>query len=123
MNMENIASANSEKLVEEFIRIGLLMYGAVEYDEHDVYNNHFGHMTKLEAELKSRPGDQRHLFLPLLIHENPQVRLNAIKSTLALEPQIARKALEELAISDEIPYDSEAKSTIRHLDSGFWVPD
>jgi hypothetical protein len=59
----------------------------------------------------------------LLIHENPQVRLNTIRNTLALEPQIARKALEELAISDETPYNFEAKMTIRHLDTGFWVPD
>ncbi len=124
MNSKQIKTLSSKKLVKNHVQLCLLMYDAVEIEDSDEYNTHFRKMMLIEDELKSRPGDHRHLLLPLLTHENPQVRLHAIKSTLAVRPKAARKALEKLAKSDDDdPYDFEARVTVDNLDSGFWVPD
>jgi len=123
MNRFKLKLAKSDELVEDFFATSLWMYNAIEDDDDVEFNRLFAHMRLVRAELKSRPGDHRHLLVPLLTHENPQLRLNAIKSTLAIAPVEARSALEELASSTYVPYDFEARSTIGNLDSGFWVPD
>lgn len=48
------------------------------------------------AQLKAMPGDQWRALSPLLSHPNVQVRLKAAHSVLALYPDLARKALEDI---------------------------
>lgn len=74
------------------------------------------------GELKSRDGDQRAALMRLYDHPNAQVRVKAIKNTLAVAPQKARQALEALAKSKEYPASGEAGMSVRALDEGIFKP-
>ena len=73
-------------------------------------------------ELQSREGDQRHALLPLYDHPNLQVRLNAVKNTLALTPEEGRRTLQAVADSKNYPYAGDAGMTLRALDEGIFQP-
>jgi hypothetical protein len=47
-------------------------------------------------ELANRPGDERRALLPLLKHENPQVRLQAAKEAYPVAPAECRACLEAI---------------------------
>ncbi len=79
-------------------------------------------MWAIERELKQRPGDERSALLLLYGHPNAQVRLQAATATLAVAPDAARKALQELANSKNYPQSGEAWGHLRNLDSGFFKP-
>ena len=85
-------------------------------------NRLFDRLEDIEAELKTRPGDHRRALLDLYNHPNPQVRVKAIKATLAVSPGIARRALEKLRQSREYPQSMEAGMSIRALDNGTFKP-
>jgi hypothetical protein len=58
----------------------------------------------------------------LFDHENPNVRLMAAKSVLALEPERARQALQDLHDRQVFLYGGSAGMTLWMLDSGRYVP-
>jgi hypothetical protein len=72
----------------------------------------FWRLAEIEDELKGREGDQRRVLLSLYDHPNAQVRLKAVKATLAVAPEIARKELQAIADSREI----SAGWRSRHVD-------
>jgi hypothetical protein len=76
----------------------------------------------IEAELKSRPGDQRHALFALYSHPNPQVRLSAATATLALAPAEARAALQLIIDRREFPQAGDAGMRLWNLDRGVFVP-
>lgn len=86
------------------------------------YNRLFGQMVAICDELKSRDDDQRLALLPLLQSQNVQVRLMAAIQLLALAPQQARDALEGVIASGYMPQVAEARSMLRALDEGTYVP-
>ncbi|MFC0241260.1 DUF2019 domain-containing protein [Rhodopseudomonas telluris] len=86
------------------------------------YNRLFGQMVAICDELKSRDDDQRLALLPLLQSQNVQVRLMAAIQLLALAPQQARDALESVIVSGYTPQDVQARSMLRALDEGTYVP-
>ena len=57
-------------------------------------------------------GDQRHALLSLYDHPNLQVRLKAVKNSLALAPQEGRRVLQAIADSREYPQAGEAGMSI-----------
>src|SRR5262249_46404110 len=67
-------------------------------------------------------GDQRRALLPLYDHPNAQVRLKAVKATLAVAPERARRMLEIIADSREYPQAGDAGMTIDALDQGIFKP-
>jgi hypothetical protein len=79
-------------------------------------------MVAIRDELKSRPGDQRRALLSLFDHENAQVRLQAARATLAVEPAAARSVIESIAQGRKFPQAGDAGMTIENLDSGFYKP-
>lgn len=79
-------------------------------------------MWAIQDELKSRPGDQRRALLSLYDHENAQVRLQAARATLAVEPEKARKLIEEIANGRKFPQAGDAGMTIWNLDRGVFKP-
>jgi hypothetical protein len=79
-------------------------------------------LKEIVDELKAREGDQRAALLKLYAHPNAQVRLNAIKATLAVAPKTGRKALEALASSKEYPASGDAGMTVWALDQGIFKP-
>jgi Domain of unknown function (DUF2019) len=106
------------ELVERFVAITQSQYQAGLYDEFAKYNRLFREMMAVENELKSRSGDQRTALMPLFAHPNPQVRLMAAQSTLALAPTAARQVLQELWDRKEFPQAADAMGTLRALERG-----
>lgn len=111
-----------EQLVERFVSIGLAQDDALLKDETGRFNRLFGQMDAIKEELKSRPGDERRALLALYNHPNLQVRLKAVKATLAVAPQAARQALEAIANSHEFPQAGEAGMSLWNLDRGVFKP-
>ncbi len=66
--------------------------------------------------------DQRRALMPLYGHLDPQVRLKAIRATLAVAPEEARRQLEKLAASGEQPQSGQAGMAIYYLDTGMINP-
>ena len=106
------------ELVERFVAITQSQYQASLYDEFAKYNKLFREMMAVENELKSRSGDQRTALVPLFAYPNPQVRLMAAQSTLALAPTAARQVLQELWDRKEFPQAADAMGTLRALERG-----
>jgi hypothetical protein len=79
-------------------------------------------MVAIEDELKARTPDQRPMLLNLYDHPNAQVRLNAMKATLAVAPATARRNLEALATSLDFPQAGDAGMTLYALDRGIFKP-
>jgi uncharacterized protein DUF2019 len=72
--------------------------------------------------LKAREGDQRQALVRLYEHKNPQVRLKAVKATLAVAPEVALPMLQAIADSREYPQAGEAGMSIRNLKEGIYKP-
>jgi hypothetical protein len=79
-------------------------------------------MEEVKGELKARAGDERRALLRLYDHPNAQVRLKAVKATLAVAPERARRMLEIIAESREYPQAGDAGMTIDALDQGIFRP-
>jgi uncharacterized protein DUF2019 len=122
MKRNNLEDQAANQLVERFTAIGIEQDTALLRREHGKFNRLFDELTAIVKELKRRPGDQRRELLPLYEHPNAQVRLNAVKATLAVAPEYARRTLEEIAESREYPQAGDAGMTIRSLEWGIFKP-
>lgn len=110
------------QLVEKFAGIALQQEHAISKGESAKYNRLFRQMNEIEAELKSRPGDQRGLLVSLFDHPSIQVRLKAATRSLAVLPQEARLLLESIASSREYPQAADAGMLLTGLDDGTFRP-
>jgi len=117
-----LTALSVEQLVERFADLALKRYQAAEHFEIAKQNRFIVQGWGVADELKNRSGDQRKALVQLYSHPNAQVRLNAATATLAVVPAEARKALEDLAASNDYPQSGEAGSRLRNLDSGFFKP-
>jgi hypothetical protein len=111
-----------DQLLDRYILIGVDQDKALLRSEHAKFNRLFDEMDAIENELRRRDDDQRRTLLRLYDHPNAQVRLNAMKATLALAPEVARRALEALAASREYPQAGDAGMTLDALDDGIFKP-
>lgn len=109
-------------LVTQFVETGIAQYHAMYVIDNAKYNRLFAKMNLIRKELQEMPGDQRRALLPLLSHSNVQVRLAAARSLLALYPDLARNALENIRESGIEPQNGEAATAIRRLDEGSYIP-
>ena len=87
-----------------------------------LYNKLYMEIKAVADELKRRPGDARHLLIPLLKHEDWHVRLKAGTNTYALAPQEARKVLQWLRETRLAPFGAEAGAFLSGIDSGQYTP-
>jgi hypothetical protein len=122
MKPANLKRMTVEELVQRFSALAIEQ--GVELDSDDIaeVNRLYGHLEAIEAELKDRPGDARRALLRLYDHPNMQVRLKAVKATLAIAPEAARRALEAIAASHEQPQAGSAGMSIWALDEGIYKP-
>jgi hypothetical protein len=111
-----------DQLIQRFTAIGVEQDQALLRGQHARFNRLFDEMLAIEDELKARDGDQRRELLSLYSHPNAQVRLNAVKATLAVTPEFARQRLQVLADSREYPQTGDAGMTIDALDRGIFKP-
>jgi hypothetical protein len=117
-----LADLSVEELVNRFVEIGLAQDRALLYDEFATFKSLFDRMQDVVQELKTRPGDQRRALLSLYDHPNLQVRLKAVKNSLAVAPEEGRRTLQAIADSREYPQAGEAGMSIRNLDRGIFKP-
>jgi hypothetical protein len=75
-------------------------------------------IVAIKQELKSRAGDKRSALVPLFTHPNPQVRLMAAQWALAVAPQAARQALQDLSDRNIYPQAAYVRQTLMALDRG-----
>ena len=111
-----------DQLVERFTAIALAQDEALLGNEYAEFNRLFEKMEAVGQELKAREADQRRALLRLYEHPNAQVRLKAVKATLAVAPEAARRMLEAIAGSREYPQAGEAGMSLYNLDRGIFKP-
>jgi hypothetical protein len=122
MKGERFAEMSNGELVERFTTMALEQDEALLMDEIGKYNKIYDQMEAVKQELKARAGDQRRLLLPLLEHRNAQVRLKAAITTLAIEPEAARNALQKIVDQKEFPQAANARGMIEAVAAGRYVP-
>jgi hypothetical protein len=111
-----------EQLVERFVVIALDQDKALLRREHARFNRLFDEMEAVEGELKARDGGQRQALLSLYDHPNTQVRVKAVKATLAVAPEPALRQLKEIAESRKYPQAGEAGMSLLNLERGIFKP-
>jgi Domain of unknown function (DUF2019) len=122
MKQQNLKDMSVDQLVEHFTSITLDQDKALRTSNHIKYNRLFDEMEAVKQELRARQGDQRRALLRLYDHPNAQVRLKAVKATLAVAPDLARRMLKAIAESREYPQAGDAGMTIDALDRGIFKP-
>jgi len=110
------------ELVKRFTELALQQDEAVLAFDVKETNRLFWKLKEITDELKSRPGDQRRVLLPLLDYPNQQVQVKAAKATLAIAPVAARSVLEKIAEMRYSPQRLEAGMSIVNLDRGIYKP-
>jgi hypothetical protein len=90
-----------DQLVERFTAIALDQDRALPRNDYARFNRLFDAMEVIKRELKGRDGDQTRITRALR-SANAQVRLKAVKATLAVEPNAARRMLERIAVHASI---------------------
>jgi hypothetical protein len=111
-----------DQLVQRFVTIALDQDRALLRREHARFNRLFDEMEAVESELKARDGDQRQALLSLYDHPNTQVRVKAVKATLAVAPEPALRQLKEIADSRKYPQAGEAGMSLLNLERGIFKP-
>ena len=122
MKRLKLADMTVDQLVERFTAITLDQDKAILRNEHAKFNRLFSEMEAVKQELRARSGDQRRALLRLYDHPNAQVRLKAVKATLAVAPEAARRMLQAIADSSEFPQAGEAGMSLDNLDRGIFKP-
>jgi hypothetical protein len=112
----------ADQLVELFTSIALAQDEALLMNDIAAATKRYWQLKEIEKELKARAGDQRRALLSLYDHQNAQVRLKAVKATLAVAPEAARKELQAIADSREYPQAGEAGMSLWNLERGIFRP-
>jgi hypothetical protein len=123
MSRPSTQNLTVDQLVERFAALGVEQSKAIDVDNNAKYARLFEQMRDVEEELKLRAGDQRRALVALYSYPNMQVRLAAAKATLATDPQVARQVIEAIATSTWPPQCYDARSCLRMLDEGAFVPN
>jgi hypothetical protein len=122
MKKPDLHDMSVDQLVERFTAITLDQDKALLRNEIARFNRLFDQMEAVKQELKGRAGDQRRALLPLYDHPNAQVRLKAVKASLAVAPEAALRMLKAIAESREYPQAGEAGMSLYNLERGIFKP-
>jgi hypothetical protein len=118
----DLEAMSVEALVERYVAVGVAQYEAELDDNLGKFKRLYKDMVAVEAELKSRAGDQRTALMKLYNHRNLQVRLNAAHATLAVAPEAARALLLAIRESRWMPQALHAGMSLRNLEKGVYRP-
>jgi hypothetical protein len=122
MKQASLQNMTVDQLVDRFSDLAFEQDRALLQENMKRVNQLFDALKDVEDELKLRDGDQRRALVHLYKHKNPQVRLKAVKATLAVAPDVARPMLQAIADSREYPQAGEAGMSIRFLEGGTYKP-
>lgn len=112
-----------DELVERFAEIGVAQDEADLMDEIGKYNKLYRQMDDVDQELKRRGATARLALLRLYNHLNIQVRLKAAIRTLAVAPDAARRALQQIEEAACYPQAADASMILDDFDNGSFKPD
>jgi hypothetical protein len=118
----NLETASVEDLVDLFASIAVKQNTALEYIRSAEYTCLYKLMEKVQAQLKSRAGDQRRALLPLYHHPNPTVRFKAAMATFVFAPREARDVLQLIKDRQEFPIAMNASQMLSAIDEGRYIP-
>lgn len=118
MRKERLAKLSTGDLVAHFIEISEKQAIATVEFENARVNRLFWNKVAVVNELRRRPGDERRALLELYMHDNLQVRLNAVQSAYALNPARAEAVLREVAESRREPWAFHARMSLSLLEDG-----
>jgi hypothetical protein len=122
MKRVSLRDMTVDQLVERFATLALEQDRALLGENIPRVNQLFDSIEEVKSELQSREGDERRALLRLYNHPNAQVRLKAVKATLAVEPVAARRMLQIIADSREYPQAGDAGMSIWFLEEGIYKP-
>lgn len=122
MTSIDLKSESVDALVERSAAVGVAQYEAELDDDIKKYNRLVDDVIAIEAELKSRSGDQRVALVTLYAHANMQVRLNAAHATLAVAREAAIAQLVDIRDSRRMPQALHAGMSLRNLEKGVYKP-
>jgi hypothetical protein len=122
MKQSKLEQMSIDQLLDHFAAIGVAQDQALLENAIGKFNRLFDQKIAVVTELKSRHGDQRRALLALYKHPNMQVKLNAVKATLAVAPQEARAMLQKIADSKIYPQAGDAGMAIWNLERGVYKP-
>jgi hypothetical protein len=114
---------SSDELIQRFVEIAIAQDQALLYDERRTFKRLFQEMNDVDNELRSRGTDARRGLMALYAHPNLQVRVKSAIRTLAVAPTEARKVLETIRDSGDLPQALDAGMTLYNLDNGIFRPD
>jgi hypothetical protein len=117
-----LTDATIDELVEMFAETAVHQDNALLREDIQKVNRLFDRLEAIESELKGREGDQRPALVRLYEHPNPQVRVKAVKATLAAAPEVAYPMLKAIAESREYPQAGEAGMCIWNIERGVYKP-
>lgn len=118
----NLDRASVDDLSDLFASIAVKQNAALESFRSAEYNRLYGLMEKVQAQLKSRDGDQRRVLLSLYNHPNPTVRFKAAMATLVFAPREAREVLQLIKDREEFPIAMNASQMLGAIDEGRYIP-
>jgi hypothetical protein len=122
MKRTNLRKMTVDQLVGRFAMIAVDQDDALLANDYAEVTRLFWQLESVEDELKLRDGDQRRALLRLYDHPNMQVRLKAVKATLAVAPPRARQMLQAIADSRHYPQAGEAGMSLLNLERGIFKP-
>ena len=122
MKERNVNILTIEQLVARFVDIALAQDNAMLHDQTAKFNRLYGEMDRVDNELRARGTEARLALVALYDHPNPQVRLKAAVRTLGVAPAEARRVLEAIEASGELPQALDAGMSLWNLDRGVFKP-
>jgi DICT domain-containing protein len=117
-----LASLSSEELIARYVELCLFREQAERFRRTAEENRFITAIWAVEAELKSRSGDQRSELIRLFDNSNRQVRVQAACTVSRFAPTIARPILELIVKEGLAPYSYQARERLMYLDDPFPVP-
>jgi hypothetical protein len=122
MKRKDLSVMSVEQLVQRFASLALRQATALDMNDIATVNKLFGQLEAVGSALKEREGDRRDALLALYTHPSAQVRLKAVKATLAVAPEKAMKALRAIANSKEFPQAGKAGMSLWNIETGVFRP-
>ncbi len=122
MKERNVNILTIEQLVARFVDIALAQDNAMLHDQTAKFNRLYGEMDRVDNELRARGTEARLALVALYDHPNPQVRLKSAVRTLGIAPAEARRVLEAIEASGELPQALDAGMSLWNLDRGVFKP-
>ena len=122
MRQIDLETVAVEDLVALFTDVAVKQNTALEAIRSAEYNRLYRLMERIEAQLRSREGDQRCALLPLYRHLNPTVRFKAAMATFVFAPREAREVLQSIKDRKEFPIAMHASQMLSAIDEGRYIP-